>query len=134
MQKSQQSSEPAMTDLIRRHNRLNGILFSIVEFAFIALVMAVFITLHVVHRNFTFAVIEFGIALNCLPVVVIGVRMLKERDEAGKVLGSFWNKEARQQLLKENPHMLWDTLSLTSATLIPFLSFAIVLCEIIFRR
>ena len=123
-----------MTDIIRRHNRINGIPFSIAEFALITLVMGVFFAVHVVRHNLPFAVIEGGIALNCLPVVAIGVRMLKEREEAGKPLGSFWNKEARQQLRRENPHMLRDTLVLTAATLIPFLSFAIFLCEIIFRR
>ena len=123
-----------MTDLIRRHNRLNGIPFTITEFALIALVMGVFGTLHLVRHNFTFAVIEWGIAVNGLLFVMIGVRMLMDRDEAEKRTASFWNKQARQQHLRENPHMLRDTLTLTAATLIPFVTLTLVLYQLIARR
>jgi len=95
--------------------------------------MGVFGALHLVRHAFTLAVIEWGIAVNCLPVVVIGICMLRDRDEAGKRITSFWNKEARQQHRRENPHMLGDTLALTAATAMPFLAFAVVLCEMIAR-
>jgi hypothetical protein len=73
-----------MLDLIRRHNRLNGIWFSICEFVSILLAIGGLGTAHLVLGNFTLAIIEWGIAVNCFPVVVIGVRMLMDRGETGK--------------------------------------------------
>ena len=120
-----------MLDLIRRHNRLNGIWFSIGEFVFIFLAIGGLGTAHLVLGNFTLAIIEWGIAVNCFPVVVIGVRMLMDRGETGKATGYFWNKQAREQLKRDNPHMLRDTLTLTAATLIPFVLLILVVYQLV---
>ena len=73
--------------------------------------------------------IASGIALNCVPVVVYGIRAWRENRVKGVRIGSFWNREAREQLRRENPHMLRDTLALTAATLLPFATLAAVLFD-----
>ena len=120
-----------MIDIILRHNRLNGILFSIVEFAFIGLLVGAFATYYSLHKKALHAAVAWGITLNCLPVILIGTRMLFDSSEDTPPI---WNKDARQKHLRDNPKMLRDTLVLTTATLIPFVALASVLVELAIRR
>jgi hypothetical protein len=110
-----------MRDIIHRHNLLNGVAFSIVEFALIAALTGAYGTYYLLHHRLAMAATGWGIALNCLPVVVEGFLQLRERRVSGEKPGSFWDKAARAKHRKENPHMLRDTLALTLTTLIPFL-------------
>jgi len=119
-----------MRDIIQRHNRLNGVVFSIVEFAFIALFVGVFASYYLFHQRAVIAFIGWGITLNCLPVVFYGLRQLAHDRASGQPIGSFWDKAAREQHRRENPHMLRDTLALTVGTLLPFVSLAAVLFDI----
>lgn len=124
-----------MIAIIKRHNRLNGIPFSIAEFALIALFVGVYATYYLIHHDIILAIIGWGITVNCLPVVVIGIRMAMDRTEAKNRIAPFWHKEARRQHMRENPNMLRDTLALTTATLLPFVSLAAVLYDAIrFRK
>ena len=116
-----------MRDIILRHNQLNGLAFSIVEFGFIALFVCVFGTYCGLHERFGLFVIAWGITLNCIPVVAYGIRQWVQERAAGVKASSFWDKEARERLKKENPRMLRDTLVLALATLVPFVCFVAVL-------
>jgi hypothetical protein len=118
-----------MRDIIHRHNLLNGVVFSVVEFGLIALLIGAFATYYLLHHRPVMAAIGWGIALNCLPVVVSGVQELRRRNVSGQRLGSFWDKAARERHRKENPHMLRDALVLTGAVMLPFVCFALVLFE-----
>src|SRR5262245_23754283 len=99
-----------MIDIIKRHNRLNGVTFAIVEFAIIALVVGTFAVLYVIRGNVPYATVALGIMVNCLAVVIIGARMLREPQ-----VPSYWDKSARAQHLRENPNMMRDTMLLTTA-------------------
>ena len=118
-----------MLSIIKRHNRLNGIIFSVVEFAAIALFVGALAAYFARHHQLAYAIAAIGITLNCLPVVIVGIQMLLDRDDPRNRLPSFWNKAAREQHLADNPHMLRDTLLLTGATLIPLLLLIVVLFE-----
>ena len=113
-----------MIGIIKRHNRLNGVTFAIVEFSLIAIVVGVFTALHAIRGNIPNSLVTAGIAANCLTVVIIGARMLRDPQ-----IPPYWNKSAREQHLRENPNMLRDTLLLTTATLIPFVVLVAVLYE-----
>jgi len=82
------------------------------------------------HRA-VMAFIACGIALNCIPVVIYGIRALRENRARGERIGSFWDRKAREQHRRENPHMLRDTLVLTVATVLPFVCFATVLFDVL---
>ena len=123
-----------MRDIIQRHNRLNGLAFSIVEFAFIALLIGAFAAYYLLHHRFVMAFIGWGITLNCVPVAVIGLRQWAQDRASGAPAGSFWDRRAREQHRRENPHMLRDTMILTVGTLLPFVSLAAVLFDVSRRR
>jgi hypothetical protein len=110
--------------IIQRHNRLNGVTFAIVEFSLIALVVGTFAALYVIRGNIPYSLVTAGITANCLPVIIIGARMLRDPQ-----IPPYWNKSAREQHLRENPKMLRDTLLLTTATLLPFVVLVAVLYE-----
>jgi hypothetical protein len=118
-----------MRDIIQRHNRLNGLVFCIVEFGLIALAGAAFGTFCLVRHRALLAVISWGIALNCVPVVYFAICAWRQARRTGEPVGSFWDKKARARHLQENPHMLRDTFLLTVATALPFVNLAAVLID-----
>jgi hypothetical protein len=118
-----------MRDIIQRHNRLNGVAFSTIEFGLIALLAGTFASYYVIHNKVLLAFIWWGITLNCVPVVVYGIRAWRDRRATGERIGTIWDKEARARHMRENPHMLRDTLVLTAATLVPFASLTAVLLD-----
>lgn len=121
-----------MLDIIQRHNRLNGLAFSIFEFGFIALFVGAFAAYYLVHRRWVMASIGWGITLNCLPVVIYGLRQLRQAKTGGQTTGSYYSdRQARQQYRRENPLMLRDTLILTVGTLLPFVTLAAVLFDVL---
>jgi hypothetical protein len=119
-----------MRDIIQRHNRLNGVTFSVIEFGLIALLTGSFATYYLLHGRAVMALIGWGITLNCVPVVVYGVRQLAHDRGSGQTIGSYWAPKAREEYRRENPHMLRDTMILTFGTLLPFLSLAAVLFDV----
>ena|SRR5689334_5853059 len=117
-----------MGAIIRRHNVLNGLRFSLLEFGLIALLIGSFAAYYLMQRDLIMTLITLGITLNCLPVVVFAGHTLLTTASHTRV-GSIWNRRARVQHLHENPHMLRDTLLLTGATLLPFACLLVVLVE-----
>lgn len=121
-----------MRDIIQRHNRLNGLVFSIVEFGFIALFVGAFAAYYLVHRRWVKASIGWGIMLNCLPVVIYGLCQLLQAKTREQLTGSYYSdRQAGEQHRRENPHMLRDTLILTVGTLLPFVTLAAVLFDVL---
>src|SRR5215471_4355799 len=120
-----------MRDIIQRHNRLNGLVFSIAEFVLIALLVGAFAAYYLIHQRWLMAFIGWGIALNCVPVVVFGCRQLAQARATGLPTPSFYtDKRAREQHRRENPHVLRDTLTFAVAALLPFLMLAAVLFDL----
>jgi hypothetical protein len=119
-----------MRDIIQRHNRLNGVIFSTIEFGLIALIVGTFASYYIIYHKVMLAFIAWGITLNCVPVVVYGIRAWRDSRATGERIRSFWDQKAREQHKLENPHMLRDTLVLTLATLLPFVSLAAVLFDV----
>jgi len=113
-----------MRDIIQSHNRLNSIVFSVSEFGFVALFVGAFAAYYLCHARIGMGLIASGIALNCLPVLILGLRQLAQDRADAKALASFWGKRAREQHQREYPDMLRDTLILTLGTLLPFVSLA----------
>jgi hypothetical protein len=119
-----------MRDIIRRHNRLNGLVFSIVEFGLISLFTGSFATYYLIHMRWVMAFIGWGITLNCLPVIIYGLRQLAEARARGESMGSYYSdKSAREQHRRENPHKFADAMILMIAVLIPFLMLVAVIWD-----
>jgi len=115
-----------MIRIIKSHNRLNGIKFATIEFALIALIVAPFAGYYCLHQRFVLAFISGGIMLNCLPVVYYGIEALHKGQDDSLTI---WNRQARDKLNLENPHLLRDTLVLAGLTLLPLVVLVLVLME-----
>ena len=118
-----------MIEIIRRHNRLNGIKFSVAEFTLIAVLAGAFAAYYAAHQKAVMVFITLGITSNCLTVALIGTRTLMDRTAEDNQIAPFWSRAAREQHLRENPNMFRDTLAITTATLVPFLLLVIVIFE-----
>ena len=64
--------------------------------------------------------------LNCLPVVYYGIDAWRKGQDDYPTI---WNREARDKLDLENPHLLRDTLVLAGLTLLPLVLLVLVLME-----
>ncbi len=92
-----------MIRLIRLHNMLNGLRFSVIEF----LVMAVIVMGFAIYIASTGAII-FTIALvgggaNCLVVAAVGIRSLQAGEEDRSLAATF-SPSSRARILEEHPH------------------------------
>jgi len=76
------------------------------------------------------AYIALGITCNATMVLCYALRQLVHDRAYGRPIGSYWDRASREQHRRENPHMLRDTVSLTFATLVPFVLFLAVLFDI----
>ena len=83
-----------MRDIIQRHNRLNGVGFSVGEFGLIGLFVSAFAAYYVLHHRALMAIVGWGITLNCVPVVVYDLRQMAHDRASGRPRGSFRDKRA----------------------------------------
>jgi hypothetical protein len=118
---------------IKSHNLLNGILFSISEFGFTALIIAPFAFYYISHDKFLYAFIAVGIIFNSLSIVAFGLVQYRYRE---KDIGfpRVFEKSYREQAIKENPHLFLDTTILVVAILMPFALILITLFELIIKN
>jgi len=115
---------------IKSHNLLNGIKFSIAEFAFIALVVAPFAIYYVTHNNILYATISVGIMFNCLTTVAFGLGQFL-RKEHDIDLRRVFNKDERERIERENPRLMVDTFIIVVTALLPFVMFIWALYELL---
>ncbi len=117
-----------MIQRIKTHNLLNGIKFSIAEFIFIPLVISPFAIYYIAHAQAGYALVSVGIILNCLTIPALGLRQLRN-NEKDIGLRAFTDKDERDRIGKEHPHLLLDTLLINVTSLLPFVLFVIVAYE-----
>ena len=108
-----------MIRIIRAHNRLNGLRFSTVEFGLVGLVVLAVAGSFLVTGALLMAVVAIGIAVNCVPVVWLGIGSMRA-GESDIGLRAMLRPAARAAALREYPTMQRDTYLLAGATLLPF--------------
>lgn len=117
--------------MIRRiveHNKLNGVVFSMVEFLLVA-AAATFIAVGFgLNDRWLGVLLAAGTALNCLVVVVFAMAALR-RGERGNSLRDLTHANYREALRREHPTMTKDTLTLTGSILLPYLLLVAVAVE-----
>jgi hypothetical protein len=118
-------------DRLRRiveHNRLNGVIFSTVEFLLVA-AAAAFIGVGMVRLRWPIgAVLALGTALNALVIVAFGA-VAWRRGERGTSLIQVFNANHRAELSQKHPHLMAATLIVAAAALAPFVLIAAVALE-----
>ena len=120
-----------MRGIVDRHNQLNGLLFSSLEFALITLGTVPFAVYYVTHERLLLAFLFGGIAANSATVAGYAINTMVRSGHGAPAPGTIWNAQARAQLRHESPHMLRDTMLLTTTTLLPFLLIALLAAEAI---
>jgi len=114
-----------MINRIKVHNILHGIVFSVVEFVITALIIAPFAIYYVVHGKVLYATIAIGIILNCLMIVAFGLQQFRRKEKDVGIQHMF-NKSVRE-------HISNDTSVLVITLLLPFVLFAWVIGERLFK-
>ena len=122
-----------LIEKVRLHNTVNGFRFSAAEFTCVALVLCPFAVYYWVVGRWGLALIATGIIANCLPVVVLAARSLRDGEQA---IG--WRRlrdlDVRTRLGTDHPRLLADTFAIVACTLVPFLGAALFAAELIRNR
>jgi hypothetical protein len=111
---------------IQTHNVLNGLVFSVAEFAVTILILAPFAAYYVRHAQVLYALGALGIILNCSMFVVCGVRQYVDKvPDLG--LRRMLDARVRGEVHRANPHLGADTAWLVVTSIVPFAMFAWVM-------
>lgn len=111
--------------IIQEHNRLNGLRFSVSEFALVT-VAALFIAFGGYRNNLGWAMVGgIGITINSLTVCLIGIRQILAREPSGSIL-DFRRSSHRERVGHSVPNLGRHTLVICLFTIIPFVLAIIV--------
>lgn len=109
--------------MIRRiieHNKLNGVVLSMVEFLLVVAAASFIALAFALHDRWLAAILAAGTAINALVVVMFAVAALR-RGERGNSLRDLARASYRDEVKREHPTMMRDTVALTGAVLVPYL-------------
>lgn len=108
-----------MIRLIREHNTLNGLRFTVIEFMVMAVVVVGF-AIYVANAGASvFAIGLLGVGANCVVVAAVGIRSLQAGQQDQSLAATF-SPSSRARILQEHPHAQRATWALSALTLIPF--------------
>lgn len=122
--------------MIRRiveHNRLNGVVFSIVEFLLVAAAAGLIAVGQARQHQYVGLALAAGTALNALVVVAFGVAAWS-RGERGSSIRKAFTATGRAEIARAHPRLTVDTLALVVAVLLPYVTASAVLLESARRR
>jgi hypothetical protein len=115
---------PPLVELIREHNRLNGLRFSIVEFVLVGAV-ALFLAISGVWH----LLIGIGIALNMATVAIVGVWQIRDGERSEGSPWKMFDSRYRQKIAREHPNLSIHTALIVVTSLIPFLLTVLVIVQ-----
>ena len=119
--------------MIRRiveHNRLNGVIFSTLEFIVVAAAAAFIGFGMAAQRRPIVSPLAVGTALNCLVIVGFGA-MTWYRGERGHSPRTVFSVKGRAEISREHPDLMADTLVVAAAALIPYVLLVAVSVELL---
>ena len=122
-----------IVDRIKRHNILNGFLFSFVEFALIALLIGGFAIFALMSGKYLIGIVGLGIAANCIPVMAYSIQSLRAKEKA-LGFGSWLHASGRLIIAKRYSEAAVDTTVIVVATAIPFLALFLMLIDVLNQR
>lgn len=114
-----------MIKRIIEHNRLNGVVFALIEFLVIAGAAAFIGVAYGRHGNGIGVLAAAGTVLNCLLVATFATVDLA-RGERGASLLKMLDREYRAQVARRHPGLMTDTMIIAVTALIPYLLAATV--------
>ena len=118
-------------EVIRRvieHNQLNGVALSVVEFLLVV-AAAAFIGIGLgLHHRWIGAALAAGTVLNCLVVIGDGVAAWR-RGERGASLRRLFHAQYREEVSRNHPTLMRDTMILAAAAVVPYALLIAVVSE-----
>lgn len=108
-----------MQSIIREHNTLNGLRFTVCEFLTIGLLMTGSAAYLALSSHLMLSVVAAGIAANCIPVIVQAVVSLRA-GEVDRGWRATFSPFQRAAVLHDHPTAQRDTWILSVATLFPY--------------
>ena len=116
------------TQRIEEHNELNGVVFSTVEFALLAVAGAFIAYAYAIHARPVGVALGVGVALNASVIVAFGVVALA-KGERGSHLSRMFNRAYRAEVHRTHPRLAGDTMKLSVAVIVPFYLLGATLAE-----
>lgn len=117
-----------MTDRVLVHHEINGTRFSALEFGAAAAAAAFIAGAAATNQRWIIAGAAAGTMINCAAVAAVAVALLRGGVRGGR-LRDLGSREIRGALRRAHPNLLFDTLFLCAATLLPFVLVALVVAE-----
>ena len=109
-----------MQRIIREHNTLNGLRFTLVEFVIVGLLMTGSAAYLALTSHMVLSVVAAGIAANCVPVIMQAGASLRA-GEVDRGWRATFSPLQRAAVLRDHPTAQRDTWMLSVATVLPFL-------------
>jgi len=122
-----------MIPIIREHNMLNGLRFSVLEFLLMAVLVVGFAAYVAGTGSIVPALALLGVGTNCIVVAAVGIGSLRS-GEQDRSLAATFNRSSRDRILLDHPRAQRATWILAALTLIPFAVAGAALAEAIGRR
>ena len=122
--------------MIRRleeHNRLNGFVFVVAEFAVIGAITAALAVLYGARHQWIGLLAGCGITANSLVVIASVISQLRHGETDVGIWRVYADSRVRAQVARDDPGLSRDTVMITGAVLVPFLLLALSLAEIATR-
>ena len=113
---------------INEHQKLNGVVFTVVEFLLVAAAACLIALGFWQQGNVLVAILAIGTLVNASLVVGFGIAAWR-RGERGERLTRVFSRSGRAEIAAGHPHLGRDTILLTVAALVPFLLGGWVLVE-----
>jgi len=105
--------------LIREHNIVNGLRFTVIEFTVMVAVVTGFAIYFAAAGASVPAVVCLGVAANCIAVAEVSLGSLRAGEEDRSLAATF-SASARARILEEHPGAQRATWLLSALTLLPF--------------
>lgn len=117
---------------IKRHNIINGFIFSFIEFASIAILVGSFSIFLFIKQRYLLGWIGTGIACNSLPIMYYSWRSIQHREKAIGIL-EWLNARTRERINKQYPQSSVDTLIIVTTVILPFIALCLTILDVVKR-
>jgi hypothetical protein len=118
---------------IKRHNIVNGFVFSLVEFALVAAIVGGFSVYALIQEKTVVGLVGLAIAVNCLPVMLYSVQSLRANE---KQIGfrAWLTRTNRALIAQRYPETGVDTVVIVIATIVPLLAVLLTTIDVVKGR
>jgi len=117
-----------MRTLLYEHNILNGFWFVLIEFILVAS-EALFVGVAEIFKgDLLWSVWWVGFAVNAAAICATVIGQMRRGERSSSIAKTYFGK-GKEAVTRDHPSLLWHTLQITAAALVPFLLAILTLIE-----